>query len=47
MVFIEDANLKHILKTRQKNPKQKKIYLEDRLIKHRFPEKTIILLTHL
>ena len=39
MVFIEESNLKHILKTRQINQKQKKIYLENRLIKHGYQKK--------
>ena len=34
MVFIEEINLKHILKTRQINQKYKKTYLEKWLIKH-------------
>ena len=37
MVFIKKPNLKPILKTRQINQKQKKIYLENRLIKHGSP----------
>ena len=39
MVFIKESNLKHILKTRQINQKQKKIYLENRLIKHGYQKK--------
>ena len=46
-VFIEESNLKHILKAKHINQKQKKIYLENRLIKHEFPPKTTILLKHL
>ena len=34
MIFIEESNLKHVLKTRHIKWKQKKIYLENRLIKH-------------
>ena len=36
---MEESNLKHILKTRKINQKQKKIYLENRLIKHVYPQK--------
>ena len=39
MVFIEESNLKHILQTIKINQKQKKIYLENRLIKHEFQKK--------
>ena len=39
MVFIKKTNLKPILKARQINQKQKKIYLENRLIKHGSPLK--------
>ena len=39
MVFIEESHLKHILKTREINQKQKKIYLENPLIKHGYPER--------
>ena len=40
MAFIEESNLKHILKTTQINQKQKKLYLENRLIKHGCPKDT-------
>ena len=39
MVFKEESNLKHILKTKQINQKQKTIYLQNRLIKHGFHPK--------
>ena len=39
MVFIKKTNLKPILKARQINQKQKKIYLENQLIKHGSPPK--------
>ena len=39
MVFIKKPNLKPILKARQINQKQTKIYLENRLIKHGSPPK--------
>ena len=45
--FIKESNLKHILKTRKISEKQKKIYLENRLIKHGYHKKATILLKNL
>ena len=47
MLFIEESNLKHILKTKQINQKQNKIYLRNRLIKHGFTLKVTTILKHL
>ena len=39
IAFIKESNLKHILKTRQINQKQKSIYLENQLKKYGLPPK--------
>ena len=38
-IKLKESNLKHILKTKQINQKQKKIHLENQLIKCGFPPK--------